>query len=232
MNSKTQVVLPHKFSSRRITMGKTLKNDKISISYNRKPFYLNTGEVECLSGIEYIEGNTYGIIELQIPESCELYDVLDELDNIVKVIGNRRSEEIFGGKIDVEKVPTYPLLKNGILRLFIEYRNGYPAIPIFDRDQDRLTEVSSEIANRFTALFLINFRGLSIHDGHLKWDYRVTQFKINQSCKLPPGCLISDDEAFIEHQLKLRRLADPEIPEFDIVEEDNDDVNELLCDDM
>ena len=221
------------FDKRKVTMNKQVKGNSIPVKYAGKQLMLNSGILECPLGVEHINGKGYGIINIYLSEDDPIFNVLESLDNIARLIGQRRSAELFGTELELDKVPYYKLLSdketgNHCFRVFIEYKDDIPSTTVFDRDNDRLEDPKTEMSNRFTALYLIVFRGLSLHDGYLRWDYNVLQIKISESSRLPPGCLITDEEEEVERVLAVRRANDTYMPTFDVVDEGEEIANELL----
>ena len=205
--SKVSIVKVSEFEPHKITMKKDLDSLRVRVLYDKKPFLLRTDVLECMHGISHINGTTYGTIDLVVNEGTCTYNVLTALDQVARVIGAKRSEELFGSVFDVGSVPYWSLLPEGKgLKLLIPYNNEMPSIPFFSRDGKKI-DGPVEINNRFSGTFLLRFNGVEVDDGNLKWDKNVVQVKIEESSRLPPGCLITDDEDLVVEALNKRRTA-------------------------
>lgn len=210
--NKVSIVKVSEFEPHKITMKKDLDNNmRVKILYDKKPFLLRTDILECLHGISHINGTTYGTIELSVNEGSNTYNVLTALDQVAKVIGSKRSAELFGCSFehDLEptEVPYWSILPEGKgLKLLVPYSNGMPSIPFFSRDGKKI-DSPVEINNKFSGTCLLRFNGVEVDNGNLKWDRSVVQIKIEESSRLPPGCLITDDEELVIKTLNQRRTT-------------------------
>ena len=233
---KSDIVINSKFNHTKITISKHIRDDNIQVFYGGKPLLLHTGVLECPHGIDYIEGRGYGQLTIFLNEDTAVFNTLNMLDTTARLIGEKCSNKLFGTEMTATEVPYYQLINLNeadstiSLKLFVEYRDGLPNLPVFGRDGSRLTDPRVEIGNCFSSSYLVHFEGLSVKDGYMRWNYSLKQIRIRQSSRLPPGCLITDDEDHVENVLSLRRKADQDTMTFDVVSESDEEemTNELL----
>lgn len=231
--SKQHIVTLREFNAKNFVMDKNIKNNKIHIYYNKNPFILNAGKLECPHGIDYVHGNTYGLLTFAV--EGKIADTLKQLDDIALRIGVKRSIELFGEEItEKEKVPYYPLCKVNedesevSTTMFVPYKNDIPFISVFDKGGTRLGDPNTQLSNNFTAKALIKFPFLQVDKGNLRWNVTLSQLKITEYSLLPDGCILFDDEAECLNELERRKNA-ADLPTFEIADED-DGINELLDD--
>ena len=231
--SKHNVVTLREFDVNKFVMDKNIKNNKIHIYYNKNPFILNAGNLECPHGIDYIHGNSYGLLTFAV--EGRFTDVLKQLDDIALRIGVKRSIELFGEEItEKNKVPYFPLCKVSddeteiTTTLIIPYKNDMPYISVFDKTSNRLGDPTIYLSNNFIAKALIKFPSLQVDNGSLRWNVHLSQLKVVEYSLLPDGCILFDDETECLNELERRKNAS-DLPGFEITDED-DGVNELLDD--
>jgi len=208
MSHKVSIVKVVDFDPDKITMKKDMETGNVKVLYDKKPFFLQTEALECVHGINHTYGTSYGVAELLINEGSNTYNVLSALDQVARVIGAKRSEELFGIAMPADKIPYWQIISaDKSLKLIISYANEMPCIPIFSHIGKKI-ESPAEINNRFTAVYLIKFSGVEIDNStagsFLKWNKSVLQIKIEESSRLPNGCLITDDEEEVLIELKKR----------------------------
>lgn len=200
MTAKIQIVKSADFNSSQLAI-KTGTADSIEIRYNGRPFYLNTGILECAHGIDHAGlGHNYGTILLELPEGSVMSSVLEELDRVARVICAKKSQTLFGESLaDQAEMPYWPLLTAQGFKLLINSN-----VSIFGADGIKL-DSATQLNSRFTASFLVAISGLALgKDGKLKWEIAVKQIKIDEASSLPPGCLIVDTEEEVNDELAAR----------------------------
>lgn len=203
MVSRTQIVKSQDFNPSCLAI-KTASNS-IEVRYNERPFYLNTGILECPHGVDHTEGLSYGTVLLDVADESVMSTVIDSLDKIALKVGAKKSQTLFGETLAENDVPYWSLVSDHVLKLLLNYKDGMPSqVSVFGSDGSRLT-CATELNSRFTASFLLQIQGLIIgRDGKLRWDISVKQIKIDEASRLPPGCLIVDTDEEVQEELNSR----------------------------
>ena len=191
------------------------------ISYNDKPFFLQTSRMKNITDIKDFDLKKQFDLKFTI-ENSEMYNCLSKLDdnNINNISEN--SFEWFGKNIKIENSEnmyrniTKPLHKNN--KIIVNFK-----VPIINEEilckiynQDQIDININDISKDQECILIIHIRGIKFFKSYYICDYYITHIKTFSKLKylIPDKCLIEDtslkindyeiidEEALIEQKRK------------------------------
>ena len=216
MSKKATITKTHLFDQSHITISKKVSSSgTVQVFYNGDRLYLETDTQICLSGAQI--QSTYA--NLVIIPSPNLRKVLVIMTEVLEKIADRKGLEM-GAVTDI-----VPLIsENGMFKIYLPVlSNGDLRTTVFDRDGDRVENPVNLISNQFTGKYLISFREVYRNRANqLAWKVEISQIRVLESSKLPPGCLIVDTEEELDNILATRKTEtlDDNAQGFEVTEEE------------
>ena len=189
----------------------------IPITYNNRSLLIKTDEQECPYGFNQDFNN------IKIFPSEFLYQIIKKLDNYALEILNEYRNDLELPKLDHPIKQTDDCLddsdnlnSSSDLNLFNLYEqiissnhcifSIHPECQIFNTECLNITEKKTDsiYGGRFTSKMLIHVVGLQVKNSmKCKISISINQMRILSTSKLPPGCLIFENEEDLIKHLSL-----------------------------
>lgn len=175
-----------------------------NITYDDKPFFLQTSKLKIMSDIESINMKSPSIEFQILGDNFDLYDIFMQLDDKLVKTTYSKGEEWFNQTIPLENIEEMykcickPLkkYKNPTLRFKLPIENDEILSKIYD--QNRQFVNIKDIKKEQDAICIVHIRGIKFMKQQYICDIYINQMKIyipkNNEYLIPDECIINDEQ--------------------------------------
>ena len=175
-----------------------------NITYDDKPFFLQTSKLKIMSDIESINMKSPSIEFQILGDNFDLYDLFMQLDDKLVKTTYSCSKEWFNQSIPLENIEEMykcickPLkkYKNPTLRFKLPIENDEILSKIYD--QNRQFVNIKDIKKEQDAICIVHIRGIKFMKQQYICDIYINQMKIyipkNNEYLIPDECIINDEQ--------------------------------------